>query len=301
MQNHKLYKTFLKERDIIQITGEEKFEFLQGLITNNIYTLSEKRVIYAALLTPQGKYLFDFILFLKGNNKEKIFFDCEKKRSAELINLLNMYKLRKKISISRVNRAKVYVVFGKLTPSFLSSIKLKNSTGFAKFNENQVAFLDPRNKNLGIRIILFSKNLTSNILDIPSVYNEEWNFHRLSLGIPDGSNDMDINKSFLIENNIEYINGIDFNKGCYLGQENTARQKYRGKLKKRLMKVKIHGNAVPKGTSITNKNKIVGLMHSSSKDIGLATIKIKEAKNAILQKHRFSAADSYLEVKEKLK
>ena len=125
MDNHKLYKAFLRERDIIQIEGEEKFEFLQGLITNNIYALSEKRVIYSALLTPQGKYLFDFILFLKGNNKEKIFFDCERKRSAELINLLNMYKLRKEISITRVNRTKVYVVFGKLTPSFLSNIKLK--------------------------------------------------------------------------------------------------------------------------------------------------------------------------------
>ena len=301
MDNNKLCKAFLKERDIIQIEGEEKFEFLQGLITNNIYTLSEKRVIYSALLTPQGKYLFDFVLFLKGNNKEKIFLDCERKRSAELINLLNMYKLRKEISISRVNGTKVYVVFGKLTPFFLSSIKLKNSTGFAKFNDNYVVFLDPRNKNLGIRIVLFSKSLTSNILDIPSVNFEEWNFHRLSLGIPDGSNDMDVNKSFLIENNIEYINGIDFDKGCYLGQENTARQKYRGTLKKRLMKVKIYGNTVPNGTSITNKNKIVGLMHSSSKDIGLATIKIEEAKNAILQKHRFSAAESYLEVKEKIK
>ena len=75
MYKHKLYKTCLKERDIIQIEGEEKFEFLQGLITNNIYTLSEKRVIYSALLTPQGKYLFDFRLFIKGNNKETIFFD----------------------------------------------------------------------------------------------------------------------------------------------------------------------------------------------------------------------------------
>ena len=301
MQKNNLYKSLLEEREIIQIEGEEKLDFLQNLITNNIFILSEKRAIYSALLSPQGKYLFDFILFLHGGKKQKIFLDCEKKRSSELITLLNMYNLRKNISISKVIKAKVYVIFGDFNNSFLSKIELKNSVGFSRSTKKEVMLIDPRNKILGIRVIHFTGNLSNQIESINTVDFEKWNYLRINLGVPEGSIDMEVNKSFLMENNFEFINAIDFSKGCYLGQENTARQKYRATLKKRLMKVKIFGDAIPNGSKIFYNGKIVGLMRSSSKNIGLATIKIDEAKNAALKKTKLSTAESYIEINEDLK
>jgi folate-binding protein YgfZ len=172
---------------------------------------------------------------------------------------------------------------------------MQDSLGFSRSSKGIIILKDPRNRNLGIRIISFSNKLFKTIDSIPLVTYKKWNFHRITLGIPDGSKDMKINKSFLIENNFENFNGVDFDKGCYLGQENTARLKYKGTLKKRLMKVKIHGDPVANGTSILSNGKIVGLMHSSCSNVGLATIKIEIAKTTN-QKNRLIAANSFLEI-----
>ena len=296
MNKLNLYKTHLKDRDLVEIEGKESLDFLQNLITNDTNLINENKAIYSALLTPQGKYLFDFILFLKAKNNDKILIDCEKARSDELIKTFNVYKLRKKVTISKLKNIKFYSIFGSISEQLLSRIGLKNLEGYSITSEENVAFFDPRNKNLGIRIITFNSDQPRYLKNIPSTSNEEWDLNRIALCIPDGSKDMEINKSFLIENNFENLNGIDFDKGCYLGQENTARQKYRANLKKRLYKVKIYGPPIPNGTDIANENKIVGIMRSSNLHFGLATLKIDAANQAKKNDKKLKAANSYIKI-----
>ena len=181
MNKLNLYKTHLKDRDLVEIEGKESLDFLQNLITNDTNLINENKAIYSALLTPQGKYLFDFILFLKAKNNDKILIDCEKARSDELIKTFNLYKLRKKVTISKLKNIKFYSIFGSISEQLLSRIGLKNLEGYSITSEENVAFFDPRNKNLGIRIITFNSDQPRYLKNIPSTSNEEWDLNRIAL------------------------------------------------------------------------------------------------------------------------
>lgn len=218
----------LKNRGLIHLEGPDRHAFLQGLITNNIEKLSPTTPLYACLLNAQGKFLHDFFV-IEGDNFTLL--DCEgAERAKDLHKRLSMYRLRKDVQISCEEQNDVYAVFG-----------------------TDEGLPDPRHPEMGRRS--FEKP------DLPEKPFVEWDRRRISLTIPDGSRDLIPEKSTMDEGNMDQLNAIDYDKGCYIGQELTARMHYRGLGKRKLQTVKL--NEAPKDADL----------RSTCGDIGIALVK----------------------------
>src|SRR6056300_1700695 len=267
IKNLKIIK--FKNRVLLEIKGEDSRDFLQSIVTNNIDLISNNRSIYSALLTPQGKYLYDFFLF-QESKINSIIMDCEKSLYEELIKKLTIYKLRSKVEIIVKDKINVYAIYGSNITELISNFKINNIEGSTKEVSNNLFFIDPRNRNLGLRV--YSNNLLQDFNNLPKGVLSEWNYIRIKNKIPYPYIDLEKEKSFIIENNFEYINAIDFKKGCYIGQENTARQKYRGTAKRKLEVAKIIGKEILNGERIILDNKAVGTVRSSSHGLYLVSI-----------------------------
>jgi len=268
----KIKKIKLDDRIIIEIIGTDTKDFLQPLITNNIDLVSSKKSIYAALLSPQGKYIFDFFIFENSINGH-LSIDCAKNRCAELLEKLNIYKLRYKINFNINNNISIFSIYGTDYSELELNLKEVSLEGSTEKNNNNTILVDPRNKKLGLRIYSDLSSPIEGFNKIPDGEKSDLDYIRIALSVPNPDLDLEIEKSFLIENNFEFINAIDFKKGCYVGQENTARQKYRGTAKKKLFLIRVIGNDIINGTKIYYNERVVGTMRSSCKDIGLATIR----------------------------
>ena len=268
----KIKKIKLDDRIIIEIIGTDTKDFLQPLITNNIDLVSSKKSIYAALLSPQGKYIFDFFIFENSINGH-LSIDCAKNRCAELLEKLNIYKLRYKINFNINNNISIFSIYGTDYSELELNLKEVSLEGSTEKINNNIILVDPRNKKLGLRIYSDLSSPIEGFNKIPYGVKSDLDYIRIELSVPNPDVDLEIEKSFLIENNFEFINAIDFKKGCYVGQENTARQKYRGTAKKKLYLIRIIGNNIINGTKIYYNERVVGTMRSSCKDIGLATIR----------------------------
>ena len=234
MNKKKVY--ILEDRGILFVQGKDTKEFLQNLITNDIDKVNETNSCFASLLTPQGKYLFDFLIV---KHKNGYFLDCEKIQIENLYNQLDLYKLRSKVEI--LNLSNEFVVAALSNEKFLEFEEAKNQPGFTiKYREDPV-FLDPRKKELGARIIINLEKLYLSIkkLDLNSSNTDEYYKFSHENGIAQKNTDQLKNKIFGIECNFEELNGIDFKKGCYVGQENTARIKLKNKLSKRLLPIQL--------------------------------------------------------------
>ena len=224
----------LEKRGVILVTGEDAKDFLQNIITNNINKVSNKNSVFAALLTPQGKYLNEF--FVIQNNKGYLL-DCSENSTKELIKDLSKYKLRSKIEIEDLSSE---FVIGVITNS-----KFKELQKESKSNENTIAyrdtpiFLDPRNEKLGARIIsnLEKLYLTIKKLSLNIIENEEYYSLAHKLGVPEKGLINLKDQLFGLEANFETLQAIDFKKGCFVGQENTARMKLKNKLRRRLLPI----------------------------------------------------------------
>ena len=242
----------LEDRGILYINGPDTKSFLQNLISNDINKVTNINSCFASLLTPQGKYLYEFII---TKHKEGYFLECEKKIIEDLLKKLNSYKLRSKIEILNLSNEFVVAVISK--DKFLSLKESKNIAGYTiKFREDPV-YLDPRHADLGGRMItnLEKLHLSLKLLNLKSSEVREYYTSSSSLGIPQINTDKLQNNIFGIECNLEELNGIDFKKGCYIGQENTARIKLKNKLLKRLFSIQIiKGNIL--GDNIINDNDI---------------------------------------------
>jgi len=268
----KIKKIKLDDRIIIEIIGTDTKDFLQPLITNNIELVSSKKSIYAALLSPQGKYIFDFFIF-ENSISGHLSIDCAKNRCAELLEKLNIYKLRYKINFNINNNISIFSIYGTDYSELELNLKEVSLEGSTEKINNNIILVDPRNKKLGLRIYSDLSSPIEGFNKIPDGEKSDLDYIRIELSVPNPDLDLEIEKSFLIENNFEFINAIDFKKGCYVGQENTARQKYRGTAKKKLFLIRIIGNDIINGTKIYYNERVVGTMRSSCKDIGLATIR----------------------------
>jgi folate-binding protein YgfZ len=226
----------LKDRAVLYVTGEDIKDFLQNLITNDIKKVSDENSCFGSLLSPQGKFLFEFIII---KHKSGFFIDCEKDQSKELFKQLSIYKLRSKIEILDLSNEFVVTAFS--YEKFLTLDNAKDNEGFTlKYREDPI-LLDPRNKSLGARLIINLEKLYLSLkkLDLKDANIEEYYSHSHKLGIvPKDLNKLQ-NKLFGIECNYDELNGIDFKKGCYVGQENTARIKLKNKLSKRLLPIQI--------------------------------------------------------------
>ncbi len=232
--NNSVY--ILDDRAVLYINGSDAKDFLQNLISNDINKVTDNLSCFASLLTPQGKFLYEFIVI---KHKLGYFIDCEKSQSEEIFKQLNLYKLRSKVEILNLSNEFVVASFG--FEKYLSIEGSKDILGFTfKYREDPI-ILDPRNKNLGARLIINLEKLYLSLkkLDLKDSKIENYYTQSHKLGIVPKNSDKLKNKLFGIECNFEELNGIDFKKGCYVGQENTARIKLKNKLSKRLLPIEI--------------------------------------------------------------
>ena len=270
MKKNKIY--ILDDRGLLYIQGDDVKSFLQNIISNDIHKVTDSFSCYASLLTPQGKYLFDFIVL---KHKKGYFIDCNKKQINQLYEHLNLYKLRSKVEI--LNLSNEFVVAAISREKFLSITNSKDESGFTiKYREDPI-FLDPRNKELGARLVVNLEKLYLSLKKLElksSEIDEYYNFSH-KLGIPQLDTDKLQNKIFGIECNLDELNAIDFKKGCYVGQENTARIKLRNKLLKRLLPVQIIDGKLNIDDNISNDGENIGKILVNN-DYPFGLIKIKE-------------------------
>ena len=260
----------LEDRGVLAVSGADRRLFLQGLVSNDVEKLASDRALYAALLTAQGKYLHDFIMVEEG---ETIWVDAEAARLADLKRRLSIYRLRAKVALDERPELAVAAVFGE---GGLAALGLSGEPGTARRLEGGIVLSDPRLGELGARAILPRDALRPALvaLGLAEVDFAAWDRHRLALGIPDGSRDLVLDKSILLEAGFDELHGVDWQKGCYIGQELTARTKYRGLIKKRLFPVRIDGPAPAPGTMVTLDGRDAGEMRSSRDGQGLALLRL---------------------------
>ena len=261
----------LDDRGILAVSGPDRRPFLQGLVSNDVDKVSPMAARYAALLTAQGKYLYDFMMV---EADESIWLDTEAARLGDLKRRLSIYRLRTKASLDERSDLCVAAIFG---VGALAALGLPSEPGAAQPFGSGIAFVDPRLAALGARAILpleGARALLGNA-GISETGFDSYDRLRLSLGVPDGSRELILEKSILLEAGFDELNGVDWQKGCYIGQELTARTKYRGLVKRRLMPVEIQGPTPPPGTIVTADGREVGEMRSSRDGLGLALLRIE--------------------------
>ena len=251
--NNSVY--ILEDRAIIYVNGADAKDFLQNLVSNDINRVTENSSCFASLLTPQGKFLYEFIII---KHKSGFFIDCEKSQSEEIFKQFNLYKIRSKVEILNLSNEFVVASFG--YEKYLSIEESKDIVGFTfKYREDPI-ILDPRNKNLGARLIINLEKLYLSLKKLGLKNDKIDNYYALShkLGIVPKDLDKLQNKLFGIECNFEELNGIDFKKGCYVGQENTARIKLKNKLSKRLLPIKVIDGNLSENETITHNGVEIG-------------------------------------------
>lgn len=283
----------LESRGVLKVDGPDARAFLQGLISNDVDKVSPARAIYASFLTPQGRYLHDFFIAEVGG---ALLFDCEAARRDDLKRRFGMFKLRSKVQISDVNEE--FSVSAVTGDEARAKFELGAVAGSATPWHGGAVFVDPRLTEAGVRAILPRDNATRLLeqAGIDPGQLAEYERQRLSLGLPDGSRDMPVEKAILLENGLDELNGIDWNKGCYLGQELTARTKHRGLVRKRLIPVAIDGPTPNPGTPVMAGDKEAGEMHSAMDGVGLAMLRLEFLEQA--ERPAFTAGNARLTPKK---
>jgi tRNA-modifying protein YgfZ len=236
----------LPARGVIEIGGEDRVTFLQGLVSNDVATAAPGKAVWTALLTPQGKWLADFFILAGGAGlvegagsveSDSLLLDCERAQMAMLIPRLSRFRLRSKVTIAARDDLAVFVAWDGPPPPA------------------DIAAPDPRLPDAGCRLLSATPLITN-------ATAADWDLHRLRLGLPDGSADMEAEKSVLLEAGFDELSGVAWDKGCYMGQELTARTKYRGLVKRRLVPVTVDGPLPASGTPVLRDGAEVGTMRS---------------------------------------
>ena len=280
----------LEDRGILYISGLDAKEFLQNLITNDINKVNEGNSCFASLLTPQGKFLFAFII---AKHKTGYFIDCEKSQTEELFKQLSIYKLRSKVEI--LNLSNEFVIAAIDRKKFLKFEGAKDITGNTiRYREDSI-LLDPRNKDLGARLIINLEKLYLSLKKLELKDSPINEYYKLSyeLGIIQKDMNKLQNRLFGIECNFEELNGIDFKKGCYVGQENTARIKLKNKLSKRLLPIKLIKGKLSQDDLIYNGEFEIGKVLISS-EFPFALVKYLDEN--FIGKNEFSSKDATLKI-----
>ena len=239
---------YLPARSVLSVSGADRISFLQGLVSNDVALVAPGRAVWAALLTPQGRGRADVCIFAEG---ERVLLDCEDAQAPDIARRLTRFRLRAQVTITPETLA-VHAAWGGPPPDAL------------------VAAPDPRLADAGWRLL--------NPASLPGCVDAAvYDRHRLTLGLPDGSRDMETEKSILLEAGFDELAGVSWTKGCYMGQELTARTKYRALIKRRLMLVSADADLPPPGTPITRDGIEVGVMRSSAGSTGLALLRLDAA------------------------
>lgn len=259
-------------RGLLAVAGDDKTSFLQGIVSNDVTKAGPTRALYTAFLTAQGRYLHDFFLIEQGG---AFYLDCEAERRDDLKRRLSLYKLRSKVTIADASGThQVALLFG---DGALAQAGLAPEPGLAKPFAGGIAYVDPRLPALGARAVLPRDGAEMALRDAGFTVGsaEAYERLRLSLGVPDGSRDLPVEKAILLENGFDELHAIDWDKGCYLGQELTARTRYRGLVRKRLLPVEIEGPTPEPGTPVMHGEEEAGEMRSALDGIGLALLRLE--------------------------
>jgi folate-binding protein YgfZ len=237
----------LDHRRVIAVDGEDRVSFLQGLVSQDMERAAPGVALWSAVLTPQGKWLAEFFVFSDG---ARLLLDVEAAQQEMIATRLSRFKLRAKVAIAAMPHT-VQVAWAGPAPAV----------------ENGLIAADPRLDAAGWRILAdppLAETATA----------ADWDAYRISLGLPDGSRDLETEKTVLLEAGFDELNGISWTKGCYMGQELTARTRYRGLLKRRLVPVTISGPAPEPGTPVMSGERDVGTMRSVAGRQGLAVLRL---------------------------
>ena len=230
-------KASIVNRSIISVSGEDRKKFLQGLITNDINKVSENQAIYSLMLSPQGRFLYDFFII---ENDQNLLLDCCSERADEILQKLSFYKLRSKVEIKKEDE-------------LLVMVSLRED-----FDTKIISFTDPRNIAMGFRAFVLKASCDQQQQD-----HYEYDFHRIKLQLPDDS-DLTFDKSFPLEFGCDHLNAVDYKKGCYVGQETTARMHYKSQIRKTIFLVEVpNAEQINKGASIEAGDKKFGEILSS--------------------------------------
>jgi folate-binding protein YgfZ len=278
----------LPQRGLLTVAGADRSAFLQGLISNDINKVDGTRAIYSGFLTAQGRYLHDFFVAEIG---DVFYLDCERDRLDDLRRRLSLYRLRSKVTLAAAGGAMaVAAVFG---PGTVPALGLAEEAGSARPLLGGVVYVDPRLVGLGARAIVpRDKFAELKAMGFQAATFEAYDALRLSLGVPDGSRDLPIEKALLLENGFDELNGVDWKKGCYVGQELTARMKYRALTKKRLTPVRIEGPAPQPGTAVMLDDQEAGEMRSTHGSFGLALLRLEMIEQAEKDGRPLTAGDA---------
>ena len=267
----------LADRGVLAVRGGDARSFLQGLISNDIARIREDQTGYGALLTPQGKYLFDFFI---AQEAAQLLLETDLARLDELLRRLLMYRLRSKVDFEDVSTR--FAVAALIGDEVAALLDLPLRPGAARVLEQGLVFIDPRLARLGARVLLPRDAAAALLakLGFEEIERAAYERLRLTLGVPDGSRDLVVEKSTLMESGFEELNGVDFAKGCFVGQELTARMKYRGLVRKRLLPVAFTGAPPPPGTIIRLGEREAGEMRSGIDGQGLALLRLEQVAKA---------------------
>jgi folate-binding protein YgfZ len=246
------------DRAVLQVGGRDRVTFLQGLVSNDVQAAKDGTAVWAALLTPQGKYLADFFIFARPDH---LLLDVEAAFLDDLQTRLRRYRLRSDVEIAPAPLSVAVTLPGAMP-----------SVGGA------IVAADPRLPEAGWRILLPDSSPSNAAPDAAEI----WDRHRLALGLPDGTRDLERERTVLMEAGFDELHGISWTKGCYMGQELTARTRYRGLVKRRLFPVEADAALPPPGTPILLHGQEAGIMRSSNHIVGLAQLRL-EAWNQTLE------------------
>lgn len=255
----------LAARGVIALTGADRISFLQGLVTADVTRVTPTQAGWGALLTPQGKFLHDIFFLAAG---DQMLLDVEAERLPDLLKRLRLYRLRARVELNDASdRFTVAALIGDGAAALLG---LPAEAGAARPYEGGAVCVDPRLPALGCRMLLPRE------IPLPAAVGDAaaWDRLRLGLGVPDGSHDLIPDKSILLENGFDELGGVAWDKGCYMGQELTARTHYRGLIKKRLLPVRLDGPLPAPGTIILAGDRDVGEIRSGCDGMALALLRL---------------------------
>ena len=260
----------LEDRGVVSVSGEDATGFLQGLLTNDVERLGPGEARYGALLTPQGKILFDMIAVRAPGEEPSYLIDCAAAQAADLAKRLGFYKLRAKVAIANESADRAVVALWGSEPAGV---------------DDGLLFADPRDPRLGWRAILPRPVAAAVGLE----HVNEYEGLRIAVGAPKGGLDFAYADAFPHDANLDLLHGVDFDKGCYVGQEVVSRMKHRGTARKRVARVKLAGPAPAPGTPVMDRELAVGALGSSSGREALALLRLDRAEEAMAAGRTLSA------------
>ena len=272
--------TILDDRGFIKINGDEAKSFLQNIVTNDIEKITDSLTLFSSIFTPQGKYLYEFFIL---KFEDGYLLECEKKLTSEIIKIFDFYKLRAKVNLIDVSKKYTNIIislekFKEITKTeHVKGSTLSCEEGSTLSCENERIYVDSRHKNLGAKIITKIENAENIIkkLDLKKIDKKNYYEKSFALGIPQLNLTKLKDKIFGIENNLDELNGIDFKKGCYIGQENTSRIKLRNKLRRRILPVQKITGEISENDIIKYKDSEIGKV-MIDKPYSFALVKVVE-------------------------